>query len=71
MPCPTMMWVDEVEDRPEQVSYCFKGLYRRRVRDFDVILGASAKAGIKGLIYALAGYSGGVRREAQHPGALW
>ncbi len=29
------MRIDRVEDRPEQVSYCFKGLHRRRVRGFD------------------------------------
>jgi hypothetical protein len=27
--------VDAVRGRAEQVSYCFKGLHRRRVRDFD------------------------------------
>jgi hypothetical protein len=27
--------VDEVEDRAEQVSYCFKSLHRRRVSGFD------------------------------------
>jgi hypothetical protein len=27
--------IDAVRDRARQVSYCFKGLHRRRVRDFD------------------------------------